>query len=132
MVARMTLKPLGAVVGLLAALLAALLPAGAQADAFPDPTRPAYASVAAESADVEGAPIDALQLQSILLGKGRTPAAVISGQLVVLGGQVRDARLVRLTERTAILKTSRGETTLSLTPLANKQGHPPATPELKK
>jgi len=100
----------------------------ARADALPDPTRPPAAMLSAPAA-AASAPTDALQLQSVLLGHGRTPAAVISGELVLLGGRFRDARLVRVTERFAVLKGPQGDTVLSLTPAAIKQGHSPATPE---
>ena len=81
----------------------------------PDPTRPP-ASLLAPSPTA--APADALQLQSVLMGRGRTPAAVISGELVLLGGQVRDAKLVRVTERSAVLRGPQGEMTLALLPAA--------------
>lgn len=80
---------------------------------LPDPTRPPAAMLAAPmpaASAAAGAP----QLQSVLLGKGRAPAAVISGQLVVLGGRLGDARLVRVDARSAVLKGPHGETTLSL------------------
>jgi hypothetical protein len=81
----------------------------------PDPTRPPASLLAPSSAT---APADALQLQSVLMGRGRTPAAVISGELVLLGGQVRDAKLVRVTERSAVLRGPQGEMTLALLPAA--------------
>jgi MSHA biogenesis protein MshK len=87
-----------------------------QADDLRDPTRPPAAMLAPAAA--ASAPADAPQLQSVLLGNGRKPAAVISGQLVLLGGQLGDARLVRVTERSAVLKGPQGETTLALTPPA--------------
>lgn len=96
----------------LAALAACALQV--QADELRDPTRPPAAMLAPASA--ASAPADAPQLQSVLLGKGRKPAAVISGQLVLLGGQLGDAKLVRVTERGAVLKGPQGETTLALTP----------------
>lgn len=109
---------------MLAAALA-LAPCLARAD-MADPTRPPAGMLAPASA-AASAPMDALQLQSVLLGRGRTPAAVISGQLVLLGGRVGDAQLVRVTERGAILKGPQGETRLALTPQAHKQG-PSAAP----
>lgn len=120
MVARMKLMtPLVAAI--------ALLSAPVQPQTLLDPTRPAPAALAGAAA--ASAPTDALQLQSVLLGPGRASAAVISGELVVLGGRVRDARLVRVTERGAVLKGPQGETVLALTPQATKQGHSPAAPE---
>jgi MSHA biogenesis protein MshK len=121
MVARMKLMtPLVAAI--------ALLSGPVQPQTLLDPTRPAPAALAGAAA-AASAPTDALQLQSVLLGPGRASAAVISGELVVLGGRVRDARLVRVTERGAVLKGPQGETVLALTPQATKQGHSPAAPE---
>ena len=115
MVARMTPNA-----GLAWVLLAACaLPAAALE--LPDPTRPPAAMLAAPAA-AASAPADALQLQSVLLGKGRRPAAVISGQLVLLGGQFGDTTLVRVTERGAVLKGPQGETMLALTPPAHTPG----------
>lgn len=100
------------------------------AQALQDPTRPPASLLAAPSA-AASAPESVLQLQSVLLGKGRTPAAVISGEVVMLGARFRDARLVRVTERSAVLKGPQGEMTLALIPAATiqQQGHSPATPE---
>ena len=115
MVARM--NPLA---GVLVAL--AGLPAAASAQGLPDPTRPPAALQAPSDTPAQPA---ALQLQSVLTGSGRTPAAVISGKLVLLGGRVGDATLVRVSERAAVLRAPRGETTLPLMPPAIQ----PATPE---
>lgn len=113
MVARMTMRLVPVVLASLA------LTSPVQADDLPDPTRPPAALL---DTAVPATPTDALRLQSVLLGTGRTPAAVISGELVLLGGRVRDARLVRITERSAVLRGPHGETTLSLTPDARKEG----------
>lgn len=125
MVARMRLDPFAA------GLVASVMAVNTQAEPLPDPTRPPAAMLAGPVA-AASAPTDAMQLQSVLIGRGRTPAAVISGELVLLGGRYRDARLVRVTERFAVLKGAQGETVLPLTPAAIKQGHSPATPEPKK
>ena len=109
---------------LLLAALACSTALAARAEVLADPTRPPAAMLAAP-ADAASAPADALQLQSVLLGKGRAPAAVISGQLVVLGGRLRDAVLVRVTERSATLKGPQGLTTLSLLPNLNTTAHSP-------
>lgn len=121
MVARMTTSRLAAL-----AWVAMALPL--HAETLQDPTRPPASLLAAPAAAASGVE-PAMQLQSVLLGKGRTPAAVISGQVVLLGARFRDARLVRLTEHSAVLKGPQGETTLALIPDAIKQGHSPATPE---
>ncbi len=128
MVARMKLDHgIASFVFTVAATVALQAPAGA----FPDPTRPPAALLASPSA-AASAPMNALQLQSVLLGHNRTPAAVISGELVLLGGRYRDARLVRVTERFAVLKGAQGETVLSLIPGTNAPGNSPATPESTK
>jgi MSHA biogenesis protein MshK len=112
MVARMKTN----VVAVLAVMAAAVQVQQVQADDLRDPTRPPTAMLAPAAA--ASAPADAPQLQSVLLGKGRPPAAVISGQLVLLGGRLGDAKLVRVTERGAVLKGPQGETTLALMPPA--------------
>lgn len=125
MVARMRLGQFSA------GLAALVVVMNTQAESLPDPTRPPAAMLAGPAA-AASAPTDAMQLQSVLIGRGRTPAAVISGELVLLGGRFRGARLVRVTERFAVLKGAQGETVLALTPGAIKQGHSPATPEPTK
>jgi MSHA biogenesis protein MshK len=102
----------------------------AYAESLPDPTRPPASVLLPASA--ASAPVDGLQLQSVLLGAGRTPAAVISGEVVLQGGLVRDARLVRVTEHSAVLRGPQGETTLALTPSATKQRTTVSTLESKK
>ncbi len=67
------------------------------------------------------APHQAPQLQSVLLGHGRRPAAVINGELVMVGDRIGAGRLVRLDEHRAVLLGTEGETTLLLTPLAAKK-----------
>ncbi|HUG21985.1 MSHA biogenesis protein MshK [Piscinibacter sp.] len=106
----------------------AALPLFAQANALRDPTRPPEAMLNG-AASAASAPAGALQLQSVLLGAGRRPAAVISGELVLLGGRVGDTRLVRVTERSAVLQGPNGQTTLALTPDATKQGATRPLPE---
>ncbi|HEX6708453.1 MAG TPA: MSHA biogenesis protein MshK [Albitalea sp.] len=98
------------------ALALAFVPALAPADVLPDPTRPPAALLAAPAAAASEPAQAPLTLQSVLLGKGRTPAAVISGELVLQGGLVRDLRVLRITERGVVLKGPRGELTLTLLP----------------
>ena len=105
-----------------ALLVLALACTAASAQGLPDPTRPPAALQAPSDTPAQPA---ALQLQSVLTGSGRTPAAVISGKLVLLGGRVGDTKLVRVSERAAVLRGPRGETTLALMPPAIQ----PATPE---
>jgi hypothetical protein len=94
------------------------------AEVLRDPTRPPEATAA--SAPVERK-TTGLVLQSVLLGKGRK-SAIISGQVVPLGGKIGEAHLTHLTESQAVLNGPAGETTLRLTPSAEKQvGEPQAT-----
>ena len=102
----------------------ALASTAAMAQGLPDPTRPP----AALQAPADTPPGSAtLQLQSVLLGPGRTPAAVISGRLVLQGGRVGDAKLVRVSDRAAVLKGPSGETTLALLPPAIQTATPEPT-----
>ncbi len=87
---------------------------------LPDPTRPP-ATQRQAAPSVAGAPAAAAPvLQSVLTGEGRTPVAVISGRMVVLGQSFDDMRLTRVTESTAQLIGPRGPTLLALTPDAGK------------
>lgn len=92
----------------------------AQDPPLPDPTRPPAGLLAAGAASSPAAS-EGLVLQSVLLNAGRAPAAVISGQLVTLGGMVGDLRLAQITEHAVQLKGQQGTTTLRLTPDVQKQ-----------
>jgi hypothetical protein len=112
--------------------LLAAVSAGAQTTnpaLLPDPTRPPPGLQAADS-QAPAAP-EALVLQSVLLGPGRLPAAVISGQLVALGGSVGDARLARITAHSVLLQGSQGTTTLTLVPEGQKTRRLTRTESLK-
>ena len=89
-------------------------------DSLPDPTRPP-AGLQTAGAASSPAVADMLVLQSVLMNAGRAPAAVISGQLVTLGGLVGEQRLASVTERSVLLKGPQGSTTLRLTPEVQKQ-----------
>lgn len=96
-------------------LSAAVTPAGAQGLA--DPTQPPAGLAAPDAAGtVSGGPV----LQSVMLSSGRK-AALISGQVVVLGGKYGSARLVRLTESEAVLKDGGETIVLRLYPLVDKR-----------
>lgn len=88
--------------------------AGAQG--MVDPTRPP--SAFAETADLAatGGPV----LQSVMLSPARK-VAVISGEMVVLGGRYGSARLVRLTESEAVLRSGGETTVLRMYPLVEKR-----------
>lgn len=100
------------------AVLCLLATVSAGAQVLPDPTRPPAGLQAADTS-APTAP-ETLVLQSVLLGPGRTPAAVISGKLVALGGSVGDARLARITPQSVRLDSSQGTTTLTLVPEGQK------------
>lgn len=99
-------------------------------DALPDPTRPPAGLQAAGAASAP-AVAEALVLQSVLLNAGRAPAAVISGQIVPLGGLVGDMRLASITEHGVQLKGPQGATTLRLTPEVHKQARTTRTEPTK-
>jgi MSHA biogenesis protein MshK len=90
------------------------LTAGAQG--LVDPTRPPGALAAGGDAAATSGPV----LQSVMLSQGRK-MAMISGELVVLGGRYGSARLVKLTESEAVLKDGAETTVLKLFPLVEKR-----------
>lgn len=93
--------------------------AGAQT-ALPDPTRPPAGLQAADPGAAAVVP-EALVLQSVLLGPGRKPAAVISGKLVALGESIGDARLAHIAAHSVQLRGPQGTTTLTLMPEGQKR-----------
>jgi len=88
-------------------------------DALSDPTRPPTAAAAAGGG---GSAASGPVLQSVLLGKGRRPLAVISGQRVELGAQYGDAVLTSVSETEVVLQGPGGRQVLKMTPEAAK--HP--------
>jgi MSHA biogenesis protein MshK len=111
-------KFLSLLAGLVAGFI--LCATGLAQQALPDPTRPP-AGLQSASGGPLPTPAETLVLQSVLLGRGRTPAAVISGQLVALGGSLGEFSLVRVDARSAQLRGPRGITTLTLVPEGAKQ-----------
>lgn len=97
-----------------------------QSDAsLPDPMRPpqpAGDSAPAASTGSEGVPAAPSGLQTIILGRGRKPMAVINGVAVGLGDKVGEARLVKLSETQAVLQGPGGKETLYLTPGVERMG----------
>jgi MSHA biogenesis protein MshK len=118
MVGHMNIGHRFAVIGL--SLSAASLVA---AEALPDPTRPPAQLQAAAPNNAASAPLatDTPVLQSVLMSAGRPHAAVISGQLVVLGGMVGEMRLVRVAEHAVWLKGPQTTVELALLPGTQKQ-----------
>lgn len=97
-------------------LLASLtLTAGAQG-LMADPTRPPGVLAATGDGVATGGPV----LQSVMLSPGRK-IAMISGEMVALGGRYGSARLVKLTESEAVLKDGADTTVLKLFPLIEKR-----------
>ncbi|EKE17289.1 MAG: hypothetical protein ACD_10C00520G0001, partial [uncultured bacterium] len=66
------------------------------------------------------------RLQSVLLPAQGKGVAVIGGKTVVLGGRLGEDKLIRITEREAVLAGPEGVTHLYLTPDVNKQMIVPA------
>jgi MSHA biogenesis protein MshK len=89
---------------------------------LPDPTRPPAAMHAASPGGPApaAAAAPALVLQSVLVGEGRRPSAIINGRVVELGDALDGLRLVRVFDGGAILSGPTGATTLALTPGSEK------------
>ena len=95
----------------------ALATGTAGAQGMTDPTRPPAAmALPGDNAAPAGGPV----LQSVMLSPGRK-VAVISGEMVVLGGRYGGARLVRLTESEAVLREGAQTTVLRMFPLVEKR-----------
>jgi MSHA biogenesis protein MshK len=88
--------------------------AGAQG--LSDPTRPPGTLATAGDISAAGGPV----LQTVMLSQGRK-VALISGEMVVLGGRYGSARLVKLTESEAVLRDGAETTVLKLFPLVDKR-----------
>lgn len=92
----------------------------AQSDSLlSDPTRPPLTIVEPETTSGEGFPPSS-GLQTVILGKGRKPMAVINGMTVELGDKVGDATLVKISESEVVLRGPSGKETLFLTPGVEK------------
>jgi MSHA biogenesis protein MshK len=108
------------------ALLAGAANCFGQSDtSLPDPMRPPAAAgetAPAASTGSEGMPATSNGLQTIILGRGRKPMAVINGIAVGLGDKVGEARLVKLSETQAVLQGPGGKETLYLTPGVERTG----------
>ena len=94
-------------------LLLAGATALAQADLLADPTRPPVGFVAEE---VIGEVMTGPVLQSVLIPRKGRAVAVIGGQPVRLGEMYGESRLIKLTEREAVLEGPGGVERLMLTP----------------
>lgn len=85
-----------------------------------DPTRPP--TTIGSAVDPAGAAaFEASGLQSVILRKHGKPAALINGSVVELGGQVGEAKLIKISEDAVVLKGPQGTETLRLMPAAEKK-----------
>ena len=98
----------------LTTLLPSVMSGAAHAQSLRDPTRPPGSAEFAPGESDGG-------LQSIVRREGRKPVALINGELVPLGGQVGNARLVAVNEDSVVLLDASGHReTLTLTPGVSK------------
>lgn len=102
----------------LVVVLALGTPAFALAD---DPTRPPADWLAPVDTGAAASDAGALRLQSVKVPQRGKAVAVIGGKTVVVGERVGEARLVRVSEREAVLQGADGVTHLYLTPDVEKQ-----------
>jgi len=120
-----------AAAGLLAFCLAGFGPALAQSG-FADPTRPPASLQASPGSASEVEAAKTPTLQSVLIPDKGKPVALIGGRELRLGEMLGDRRLVKLTEREAVLVGPAGSERLSLTPGAEKTNvtaKPPGAPQ---
>ncbi len=78
-----------------------------------DPTRP---PAGLSSSDPDAAGVSEPILQSVVIPKKGRPVAIIGGQQVRLGEMYGESRLIRLTEKEAVLENASGRERLMLTP----------------
>ncbi len=101
----------------LALFLGAMTAGVAVAQGLSDPTRPPGGQ---SESSVEAVGSSGPVLQSVMLSPSRK-VAVISGEMVALGGRYGAAKLVRLSETEAVLKNGADVTVLRLHPLVEKR-----------
>ncbi len=104
-----------------ALLLGLMSAAVAAAQVLSDPTRPPGGQAESAEAVGSGGPV----LQSVMLSPSRK-IAVISGEMVALGGRYGSSKLIRLTESEAVLKNGADVMVLRLYPLVEKRAVSPA------
>ena len=92
----------------------------AQADALPDPTRPAVGwNASAQAQPISSAP----QLQAIRI-QGQQRSALISGESVHIGSKIAGATITRIDEDRVWLRGPHGVQQLKLFPEVEKQNIP--------
>jgi MSHA biogenesis protein MshK len=94
-----------------------------------DPTRP---PLVFSSPTLDAGPLAGPVLQSVKIPKKGKPLAVIGGQQVRLGEFYGDSRLIRLTEREAVLQGPAGTEHLMLTPGIEKTNIHTKSPAAKR
>ncbi len=105
----------------LVGLVALWLAAGAQAQVLGDPTRPPAGQRGSGSVGGRAAGDPAgLVLESIIISDTNR-SAIISGEHVMLGGRIGQARLVKVSEAAVVLLTGDSRRTLKLFPGVHKR-----------
>lgn len=108
------------------ALILALFLTSTGARAAGDPTQPPGVFAEPTTSGVSES-VNVSRLQSVILHKkGKKSLALIDGQTYAVGDMVGDAKLVKISERSVILRGSRGKEELLLTPEVE------VTPVIKK
>lgn len=102
------------------AALCASTGAAAQSN-LPDPTRPPGPVQSEPAVEASGG---AAVLQSVMLPRSGRPWALIDGERVVLGGQLGDERVVRISEEAVVLEGPDGARTLRIVPHVEKKPSP--------
>jgi MSHA biogenesis protein MshK len=120
------MAPIVLFASILAASMAAALAQGAQSDdgekAFVDPTRPPDMADVAPGNAAPGKPMSPT-LQSVLIAPGRR-LAVINGEMVRQGGTYGEAKVVRVSATSVLLRFPDHEQTLELLPGIEKSQWP--------
>ena len=112
-----------------AIVLTALMAGVSAQTVLTDPTAPPVGFTASSGEAMEGG---GSLLQSIKIPKKGKPVAVIGGQEVKLGELYGDSRLIKLTEREAVLEGPSGTEHLMLTPGIEKTNITKKSPAAKR
>ena len=112
-----------------AIVLTALMAGVSAQTVLTDPTAPPVGFAASSGEPMEGG---GSLLQSIKIPKKGKPVAVIGGQEVKLGELYGDSRLIKLTEREAVLEGPSGTEHLMLTPGIEKTNITKKSPAAKR
>ncbi len=94
---------------------AVLFSAHATAEELPDPTRPPVSLAQPDVAPADGAAVQPLGLQSIIISRNRR-AAIIGSETVELGGKYGDAKLIEVNEGSIVLRSTQGLRVMTLFP----------------